>query len=409
MILHNIFRPCFLVSLVILSELNVKSQNPVHFQFSDQAGLNIDSLTLSDSTNLVFKRKKPALSFQLNEKSFITTQSQALREGKTFSQVFDNSLRLRISRPDSISSDLICRAEFENISLDTITISNVIPFETDSESVFITGKGPWDLARAYLFRPGFSPVRVILPDNAWEMGYISFSINDKYSVCAIARRQQTEGGQKQRYQTLLPPRAKVYYNLYGAVFRYEWQNGLRLMFRDKFLYDLDTFDFTLYNRSDLAWIRECYVMILQMAWDREFFDRLTGKYNFPDYIRRNSELLGNVDVYGIWPTWPRLGLDQRNQWDMYRNLPGGTGQLKNFVTFSHQANTKFFIAFNPWDNSTRSEDHFKGMAKLIAETGADGVVLDTRGSSSRELQAAADSVKRGVIMYSEGMAIIKDM
>jgi formylglycine-generating enzyme required for sulfatase activity len=49
------------------------------------------------------------------------------------------------------------------------------------------------------------------------------------------------------------------------------------------------------------------------------------------------------------------------------------------------------------------------MAKLIAETEADGVVLDTRGSSSYELQAAADSVRKGVVMFSEGMAITKDM
>ncbi|HEX2976870.1 MAG TPA: hypothetical protein VHO68_13115, partial [Bacteroidales bacterium] len=49
------------------------------------------------------------------------------------------------------------------------------------------------------------------------------------------------------------------------------------------------------------------------------------------------------------------------------------------------------------------------MATLISETDADGVVLDTQGSSSYELQAAADSVRNGVVMYSEGMAVTKDM
>jgi hypothetical protein len=49
------------------------------------------------------------------------------------------------------------------------------------------------------------------------------------------------------------------------------------------------------------------------------------------------------------------------------------------------------------------------MANLIETIGADGVVLDTRGKSSYELQHAADSVRQGVIMYSEGMAITKDM
>lgn len=408
MILRNICRPIILSCLLIFTN-SVKSQLPVHFHFSDQTGLSIDSLSLSDSTKLILKRKKAVLSFLLNEKSYTTAQSQALKEGESYIMDFENKLRLTINRPDSITLDLICMAQFDNISSDTLTISNVIPFESDDESVIITGKGPWDLARAWLFRPGYTPVRVILPDNAWELGYTSFGINQTFSECGLARRQKTEGGQKQRYQTILPPGAKVIYYLYGGLFHDEWQNGLRLMFRDKYLYDIGKFDNTLYDRNDLAWIKDCYIIILQMAWDREFFDRFTGKYNFPDYIRKNTELLGNVDVYGIWPTWPRLGLDQRNQWDMYRDLPGGVAQLRNFVTFSHQANTRFFIAFNPWDNSTRQENHFRGMAQLIKETWADGVVLDTRGSSSHELQAAADSVKKGVIMYSEGMAVTKDM
>ena len=49
------------------------------------------------------------------------------------------------------------------------------------------------------------------------------------------------------------------------------------------------------------------------------------------------------------------------------------------------------------------------MSELIKETTADGVVLDTRGASSKELQEAADKVRTGVVMYSEGMAIPKDM
>ena len=49
------------------------------------------------------------------------------------------------------------------------------------------------------------------------------------------------------------------------------------------------------------------------------------------------------------------------------------------------------------------------MARLIEATDADGVVLDCHGASSYELQKAADSVKAGVVMYSEGMAVVKDM
>jgi iron(II)-dependent oxidoreductase len=181
------------------------------------------------------------------------------------------------------------------------------------------------------------------------------------------------------------------------------------MLRDRYLYDLDKFDNTLFERPDLRWIKESYLIVMQMAWDREFYDRLSGRYTYGEFLKKCIERFGYIDVFGIWPTWPRLGLDQRNQWDLYRDLPGGTYQLRNFARMSRPYGTRFFIAYNPWDNSTRPEDHYKGMAKLISETEADGVVLDTRGSSSIELQAAADSVRKGVVMYSEGMAVPKDM
>jgi formylglycine-generating enzyme required for sulfatase activity len=397
------------VFLIILIPFPVCSQSLNKVHISAQTGLSTDSITLSDNTSYLIKRKKPILSFQLDEKIYTTSDVTSLKSGNSYSLEFGNKLRLILINAESEASGWQCGFEFENISGDTISISNVIPFDSENESVNITGKGPWDLARAWLYRPGYLPVRVILPDNAWEMGYTSFDTQNGFSVCAIARRQETQGGQKHRYQTILPPKAKVNYKVYADIFRGEWQNGLRLMFRDRYLYDLEKFDNSLYERADLAWIKESYLIILQMAWDREYYDRTTGKYTFPDLLRKGNELFGNIDVYGIWPTWPRLGLDQRNQWDLYRDLPGGTIQLRNFGHLARLNNTKFLIAFNPWDNSTRMEDHYKGMARLIKETEADGVVLDTLGSASFEYQAAADSVRKGVVMYPEAMAVPRDM
>ncbi|MFZ2351636.1 MAG: SUMF1/EgtB/PvdO family nonheme iron enzyme, partial [Bacteroidales bacterium] len=193
------------------------------------------------------------------------------------------------------------------------------------------------------------------------------------------------------------------------LYRGEWQEGLRLMFAGRWLHDLETFDEVMYNREDLKWIRTSYLMILQMAWDRELRDRFTGKEAFEGYLAEYNRLFGHLDVYGIWPTWPRLGLDDRNQWDLYRDLPGGTAALRRLSREARSQGCRFFIAYNPWDKSTRGEDHLSNMAQIIAETEADGVVLDTEGSSSPELQQAADTVRSGVVMYSEGMPVVRDM
>jgi len=397
-----------LSAVLLISTLKGYTQELYNVVVANKSTLSIEKIVLADSSAYTLLKSKPLYSFLLNEKQFTSADVSSIKTEGQYSQTYDNRIKVTFKNSQPSAAGWKGEIVLENIGKDSVSISNVVPFGEEG-AVYITGKGPSDLARACLFRPGFRPVRVILPDNAWELGYSSFIAGKDISVCALARRVKVEGGQKQRYATLLPPNARVTYFVYADVFRGEWQNGLRLMFRDRYLYDLDKFDNTMFERADLSWIKESYLIILQMAWDREFYDRTTGKYTFPDVLKKETELFGNVDVFGIWPTWPRLGLDQRNQWDLYRDLPGGTGQLKTFTALSHQSGTRFFIAYNPWDNSTRKEDHYKGMAQLIRETDADGVVLDTKGSSSFELQAAADSVKKGVVMYSEGMAIIKDM
>ena len=402
-------RTCLI--LLLLSSYSALPQVIIETGLSEKKGLVTENIILHDSTFININGNKPLFSFLLDGKYYNTADAEAVMHEDSYVQFFDSS-KIKVTTYIKGYSDVLWTAEilFENTGIDTLVLSNVLPFGEDPSSVYITANGPPGLARAFLFRPGYKPVRVILPDNAWEMGYSSLNAgNSDYSVCAISRRRNTEGGQRRRYETILYPGSEVSYVMYAELYSGEWQEGLRTMFRDRYLYDLEEFDNSLYEREDLAWIKESYLMILQMAWDREFYDHVTGKYTFPDVIREGVDLFDHYDVFCIWPTWPRLGLDQRNQWDLYSDLPGGTSQLRNFANMSRLSGTKFFISYNPWDQSTKEEDHLKGLARIIEETEADGVVLDTRGSSSYELQAAADSVRKGVIMYSEGMAIPKDM
>jgi|WetSurMetagenome_2_1015567.scaffolds.fasta_scaffold28814_1 gamma-glutamyl hercynylcysteine S-oxide synthase len=399
-----------LVKIALLCiPVTLNSQSLHEISILSDHGLATSRIFLTDTTGITFQGVKPLFSFNLNSTQYNSGENESSIIDEQYIQTYNNSIKVTYSPKGDYQGGVTADILFENIGADTVSVSNVIPFCEDSSSVNITGKGPDDLARAWLLRPGFKPVRVILPDNAWELGYTSFPAGRGYSVCSVARRQKVEDGQKQRYLTVLPSKAKVTYSVHTEVFRGEWQNGLRRLFRDRYLFDLDKFDNSMFLRKDLNWIKESYLIVLQMAWDHDFFDRLTGKYTFADVLKKGIQLFGNIDVFGIWPTWPRLGLDQRNQWDLYRDLPGGTQQLRSFAGMSRQSGTRFFIAYNPWDNSTRKEDHYKGMAQLIKETDADGVVLDTRGSSSYELQHAADSIKKGVVMYSEGMAVTKDM
>ncbi|MBS0010934.1 MAG: SUMF1/EgtB/PvdO family nonheme iron enzyme [Bacteroidales bacterium] len=395
--------------ILLLCSYPVYAQELENFGLSAGKGLRIEKLLLNDSTEAGHDLSLPVFSFELNGVYHESCDVNVSLTGSRFLMNFENKLRVTFASFGGEHPGWRGEITFHNNGFDTIEISNVLPLGEDNDNVYITGKGPWNLARAYLHRPSYQAVRVILPDNAWELGFSVKEISQETSIALLARRGRNEGAVLRRYSTILPPGKTISFSLYGDVFTGSWQEGLKLIFRDRYLYDLTEFDNSLFERDDLRWIRSSYLAVLQQAWDKSFYDRFGGRYRYGEFLKEYNSRFAYLDIYGIWPTWPRLGVDMRNQWDLYYDLPGGTAQLRNFARMSRQTNTRFFIAYNPWDQSTRPENPYAGMAKLIEEIEADGVVLDTRGSSSYEIQAAADSVREGVVMYSEGMAVVKDM
>jgi len=372
-------------------------------------GLQVSAVRLNDGRITTLPRPLPLFSIRINGGLYNSSEAGIITSDTLVRFVFSNGISGIYLKTEGNNNKTTGALIIKNNTNDTVIIENVVPFGEDRSHVFITAAGPNSLTRTKLFRPGFSPVGVILPDNAWELGYASVPLRNNLSLCGLVRRVKSVNGMSKRYQTILPPRSNVEYDLYMNIFSGLWQNGLKSMFHTHYLYDLDHFDESLYERPDLQWIRKAYIIALQFAWDHRFYDEMTGKLNFFSFLEKGVKDFGGYDVYGIWPTWPRLGLDQRNQWQLYEDLPFGMAKLKELSAYAKHNHTRFFISYNPWDRNTEGGNPLKGMAAVIAGTDADGVVLDTRGSSSRLLQHIADSVKPGVIMYSEGMAVTKDM
>ncbi|MFD2201271.1 formylglycine-generating enzyme family protein [Shivajiella indica] len=362
-------------------------------------------LVLSSLGDFKLDKPIPLFSFTVNDEKNLSDKFK-IKEGQW---LWEDRIVLNIDSIQAGPNQWTAVLTFKNISRDTLILENLIPFGGLPDQFFITGSGKHTLSRSHLFRPNFKPVNVILPDNAWELGYASVQSGEMGIAALMRRKYWGDGAIRRRFETILPPGGNVTYRCYMDNFSGDWQEGLRTVFQKKYLYDLESFDNSLYEREDLKWIRKAYAMHLLMAWDKDFYHVDNQEFKLLEFQKRNENWFGGDDVIGIWPTWPTLGLDQRNQWDMYRDLPGGLDQLSHMSDSLRLGGTKFFIAYNPWDESTRLEGHLEGMQKLIEGTNADGVVLDTKGSSSNDLQEAADSVKEGVVMYSEGMAVPKDM
>jgi len=374
----------------------------------------LQSLLTKNSGNITLVDSHPFFSVVVDSVLY-SSCSHARFAGDTLSFTLADSIRGWAVMEKEFSPGVKFTVRLINTGKKIRRIENLVPLGEGHDKVYITADGtkewPQYLCRSRLYRPGYGPVGVVLPDNAWHLGFADLRINDTLSLTALARRGSRDKDKTSidRWMVTMNPGGWTEYSIYADCHKDDWHAGLKMMFQDRWLHDLPEFDNSMFRRSDLAWMKNSYLMVLQFAWDKKYYDYRQQKYTFYENLFEYDSLTGGYDIFTLWPTWPRLGLDQRNQWDMYRDLPGGLGELRKQVEFTHKAGKKYFISFNPWDEGTRREDQLKGMEDLLRATDADGVVLDTKGSSSIELQAAADKVRPGIIMYSEGMAVPKDM
>ena len=398
----------FILFLLICLPGMVYAQSLKELTFETSRGLGLTSYKIN-GVQKPFQETLPLFSIRINGKLTTTLSASASKSGGVFYFKFPSGLTGSIKPEKGFSPGWKAEVILENKSDSTIKILNLVPLGQSPNRIYITASAPWTLASSKIFRPDSGPIGVILPDNAWELGYAALGIGPHKSIAALARRNGGKNTKFHRYSAYIRPGGTVQYDLYADVYEGVWQNGLRMMFQKRYLYDLKNFDNTLFERKDLEWIRHRYVITIQYAWDHNYYDMKDGRYHFAEFLANGEKLFGGYDVFCIWPTWPTLGLDQRNQWDLYNDLPGGLEKMHELSEYTKKHGTKLFISFNPWDKSTRKEDFYEGISRMIKAVDADGVVLDTYGSSSRKLQNAADRVKPGVIMYSEGMAVPKDM
>jgi formylglycine-generating enzyme required for sulfatase activity len=102
---------------------------------------------------------------------------------------------------------------------------------------------------------------------------------------------------------------------------------------------------------------------------------------------------GGVDAILLWPTYTNIGADDRNQFDLFRAMPGGLAAVRNITTQLHARGVRVLWPYNPWDTGTEREplDDEHTFAKLLKETGGDGFNGDTMGFVPESFWAAANA------------------
>jgi len=126
-----------------------------------------------------------------------------------------------------------------------------------------------------------------------------------------------------------------------------WRDSLRIE-RDRMRQAIQ-YDDRLYRDPAFAWAAECYQIYFLMLFDEAFYDRQNAQFRVEDFILETGKKFGKPDGVVLWHAYPRIGLDTRNQFDHYRDFPGGLEGLRDIVDRFHAKGIRVFIDYNPWD------------------------------------------------------------
>ncbi len=148
-----------------------------------------------------------------------------------------------------------------------------------------------------------------------------------------------------------------------------------------------------------------------MVEDRYFFDVATGKYTVDRYLDDVNKRFGGIDSVLIWQSYPNIGIDNRNQYDLVRALPGGIPALRKVVEQFHQHGVRVLFPVMMWDQGTRDEGmaNWDATAKLMAEIGADGINGDTMNGMPKAFRDASDKTGHPLVFEPEGYPSADEM
>jgi len=164
------------------------------------------------------------------------------------------------------------------------------------------------------------------------------------------------------------------------------------------------YDGSRYEMPALQWAQSSFMQPQMMVQDRYFYDPVAGKYTADRYLDDLQKRYGGIDSVLIWPTYPNMGIDNRNQHDLIRSMPGGVAGVKAMIADFHRRGVRVLFPMMMWDQGTRMPDHSwpEEIASLMAEIGADGINGDTQDGVPLAFSLAADKTGHPLVFEPEG-------
>jgi formylglycine-generating enzyme len=148
------------------------------------------------------------------------------------------------------------------------------------------------------------------------------------------------------------------------------------------------YDGSAYER--LEWTQSCFAVALVWLWDERLYNHRAEAFTPDRLLDEGAREFGGYDGVVLWHAYPVIGIDERNQFEWYRDVPG----IRELVAAFQARGVRVFIDYNPWDVGTRREavSDAEAVAAIVRELGADGVFLDTMKEAMPELRSALPDV-----------------
>ena len=164
------------------------------------------------------------------------------------------------------------------------------------------------------------------------------------------------------------------------------------------------YDGSRYALPALQWTQHSFIQPQMMVQDRYFYDPVKGRYTVDRYLADLEERYGGIDSVLIWPTYPNMGIDNRNQHDMIRSMPGGVEGVKKMIADFHRHGVRVLFPMMMWDQGTRDPGMPwpQAIAELMKEIDADGINGDTQDGVPLAFSTAADHTGHPLAFEPEG-------
>lgn len=167
------------------------------------------------------------------------------------------------------------------------------------------------------------------------------------------------------------------------------------------------YDDSEYRRPQLEWTQPSFIQPQMMIHDRYFYDAALGKYTVDRYLDDLVRRYGGIDSVLIWQSYPNMGIDNRNQYDLLRDMPGGVEGVRQMIEDFHRRGVRVLFPVMVWDQGTRDvgAPNWVATARLLEEIGADGVNGDTLDAFPRAFRTASDETGHPLALEPESLTV----